>query len=416
MRIRTKIRTRVNAEKIFFSIALFCVTSYAFLEHTSISLPLFSYVKFPLLIIGGLCMIGEINIFLRNILKKKYFYVVIMLLLFFVLLLLSSYFNRKPTIGEKSLYDTLRLILFLSELFLLMIWAIEAERTEELLDFCFRYLLVLVLITDLLFFTRIAVFYSGRHEIYLVGTKFDVSYLHMNLLTLWYVRNNIRDHRPARKKMMVALALLFILAVSIRVNCMTGAIGCVVLFVFFMLLNTRIQRQFLRFAQPSLMMLFLFASVAFPFIAEKLVSLPFVRFVIEELIGRDSTMTGRVTIFGDFLEKTSGHLLWGFGYGNGYKVSEILFHVANAQNTLLHWILQVGIIPVLFLCWLIIYIIRQLSYSSRRAEVMPLLVLTYVYIVLGTVEITLNMNYFLWIALLFMYSAMKQPRIKAPGN
>ena len=413
MKIRTKIRTRINAENLFFLLALFCVSSYAFLEQTSVSVPLFSYVKFPLLGFGGLCMLGKVNLFLKNILKKKYFYVLSILLLFFALFFLSSFFNRDPYVGESPLYDTLRLILFLAELFLLMVWAVEAEHTETALQFCFVYVFALALVTDLLFFSGLVVFRSGRHELYLVGTKFDVSYMHMNLLTLWYLRSNARAHRLTKKKGSIALALFFVLAVSIRVNCMTGAIGCVVLFVFFMLLDTRIQRQFVRFTAPSFMVLFLLVSILFPFFSERLVSIPFVRYLIEELLGRDSTITGRLTIFGEFLEKTWGHLLWGFGYGNGYKVSEVIFHVANAQNALLHWILQVGIIPTLTMCGLIVYIIRQLSRSPRRTEAMPLLVLVYVYVVLGTVEITFNMNFFLWVAILFMYSAAKNPGIKA---
>lgn len=413
MKIRTKIRTKVSLENILFYLALFCVSSYALLEHTSIALSLFSYVKFPLMILGGLCVFTQVNLIMRSVLKKKFFYVLMLLALLCAALLLSAYFDRNSPIGESPMYDTMRFILFLVELFGVMIWAAETGRAEKVIDFLFRYVLILVLITDALFFSRLMVFYSGRHEIYLVGTKFDVSYMHMNLLTLWYVRNNMSVLKGRKRRRVIILSALFLVAVSIRVNCMTGVIGCVALFIFFMMLNTRVQRQFVRFTQPSFMVLFLAASVIFPFISEWIVSLPGVSYVVEEVMGRDSTLTGRVTIFEEFLEKTHGHMLWGFGYGNGYAVAEQLFDVANAQNALLHWVLQTGIITTLVLCVFMVYIIRQTSRSPRQKQVLPLVVLIYVYIILGTVETTFNMNYILWLALVFMCITARRPRAES---
>lgn len=402
MKIRTRIRTRLNAEDIFFLIALFCVSSFALLEHSGIALPIFSFIKYPLLLVGGVSLLYALNTLLRSFRKKKYFYVLMTVAAFCALLVLTALANRSPRIGSDPAHHTLRLILYIVELFALVIWAAETGRSKQVMDFLFRYVLVLVIITDFLFFTRIMVFYSGRHEIYIVGTKFSVSYMHMNLITLWFVHKNMKLGRDAKTKRRVFLLTLFILAVSLRVDCMTGVVGCVALMIFFAMLNTKVQRQFVRFTHPLFLLLFLVGSVVFPFVAEKILSLPAVQYVIEELFGRDSTLTGRLSVFLEFFEKTRGQLLWGYGYGNGNAVSESLFGVANAQNALLQWTLQVGIPTTMVLCTLMLAIFGQLIRSSRQRELMPLAVLIIVYTILGTVETTFNMSFIMWFALIFM--------------
>lgn len=411
MKIRTKMRTKVKAENIFFNMTLFCVSSYALLEHSSIALPFFSLIKYPLLLVGGMSLLYAANIILKNFRKKKYFYVLMAVAAFCAMLVLTAFANRSPRIGSNPMYSTVRLILYLIELFLLAVWAAEAGKSEQVMDFVFHYVLILVLITDLLFFTRILVFYSGRHEIYIVGTKFSVSYLHMNLVTLWFVHKNMRLSREAITKRRIFLLIIFVLAVSIRVDCMTGVIGCVALMVFFAMLNTRVQRQFVRFTHPLFLFLVLIASAAFPFVAEKLLSLPVIRYVIEELFGRSSTLTGRLSIYIEFFERTKGNLLWGFGYGNGNAVSERLFGVANAQNAILQWVLQVGVPTTLALCTLMLLIFGQMFKSNKQREIMPLAVLIIVYIIMGTVETTFNMSFIMWFAFIFMNTnARQQPQ------
>lgn len=373
---------------------------------------MFSLVKFPIIIVGALCLLTQINIFIKIIKKKTYFRVISAIIVLCILLLLSAYFNARPVIGSNPARNTVRLVLFLAELFLLAIWAVETDRSKYVMEFMFRYVLILVLITDILLFSRLLVFYSGRHEIYITGTKFDVSYMHMNLLTLWFIRNNMRFHKEGKSKRFVFFATILIIAISIRVDCMTGVLGCMSLFIFFTLLNTKIQKQFMRFSHPAFFLLFLILSVIFPFVSEAIVSTPFASFVVEEILGRDSTLTGRLAVFKHFSEKMAGHALWGFGYGNGNTAARLLFRVANAQNALLQWVLQSGLICTVVLCVLMLEVFRQLCHSTKQREIMPLVMLIYVYVLLGTVEITFNMAFLVWIALIFMNVNTKTDRLK----
>lgn len=401
IRIR-KIR-KLPFENLAMFLALLAVSSFALLEHVSIPIPDFSAVKFPLLYMGGICLMTQVNLFLRVWKKKKYFYLLAALFLLCVMLGFSAYANRVPVLGINPKRITLRVVLYLIELFLLAIWVSETGRSQYVIRFLFWYVLILVAITDILFFSRIVVFHSGKFENYLVGTKFSVAYMHMNLLTLWFAKNNLQFYREGKSKRFIFLVIPFLLAVSIRVDCMTGVLGCLVLFILFMLLNTRFQRKFLYFGSPVLLWAFLLGSVIFPFLAERIVSIPFISHIVENILGRDATLTGRLLIFNTFGAKMRGCWLWGYGYGNGNVAAEWLFRCANAQNAQLHWILQAGL-PVTFLLGVIMTIvIRQLSRSSKQRHIMPLVILVYVYIILGTVETTFNMSFFMWLACIFMY-------------
>ena len=104
-----------------------------------------------------------------------------------------------------------------------------------------------------------------------------------------------------------------------------------------------------------------------------------------------------------------GHWLWGYGYGNGNTAAVRLFGCANAQNAQLQWILQAGL-PVAFMVdVLITIVIKQLSRSSRKRQIMPLAILIYVYIILGMVETTFSMSFLLWLACVFMQVNEKVP-------
>lgn len=408
MKLRIKIPKRIPLENLAFFLALFCVASYALLEHVSISISAFSMLKFPLLYVGGICLLTQLKLFLGNFRKRRYFFVLLSVFLLCAVVMISALANGNPTFGTNPLRATVRFVLFLMELFLLAIWISESGRAPYTMNFLFWYTLILVILTDVLFFTRAMVFYSGRHENYLVGTKFSVCYIHMDLLTLWFVRNNLKSLREFKTKRFLFWTIPFILAISIRVDCITGIIGCIALFVFFMMLNTSVQRQFLRFASPSLLLVFLVASVVFPFVAESIVSIPVVKYLIESVFSRDSSLTGRLGIFGVFADGMQGHWLWGYGFGNGNAAAERLFHCANAQNAILQWILQAGIPVTVLIVLLMMRIFEQLRGSEKQKKIMPMIILVYVYIILGTVETTFNMSFFLWLALIFIHVNNKE--------
>ena len=401
MRVRLKIQRKFSAEKVFLFIAIFCVSSFALLEYMSISVPLFSVVKNPLLYIGGFCILTQIKTLVRSFLKKKYIYVWVLLLVFCLFLSLSAYANRNPDIGESPIRGIIRMILYLVELQALMIWVSEKGHSRFLINLLFYYVLILVAATDLFLFTGFVTFMDGTHEAYLVGTKFIVSYLHMDLLTLWFLKGNNRTTIKNIPKPALIVSAILLIAVSVRVQCMTGVLGCVVLFVCFMMIDKTSRRGLSVLNSPVVLLGALAVNMIFPFISELVVAIPFVRYFVVEVLGRSENLTGRIEIFEIFGDRMSGHWLFGFGLGNENLAARELFGYANAQNAILQWILRAGLLNTVALIALMVIIFRYRVIKQQFRRTMPLVILIYVYIFLGTVEITFGMSFIMWVFLIF---------------
>ena len=399
---RVRISNRIPLEEVMMFMTLFFASSYALLEHVSVSIPFFSMLKLPLLYAGAFFLFPYFFRNARNLLLKKYFYIFLSLLLFFALLWMSALNTRNTRFGSTAVHYSWRLTLYFIELFSVMIWMAEHGKVDTVIRFLFGYILVLVIATDVLLLTKIMTFYNGRFETYLIGNKFTVSYMHMNLLALWFIKNNGRFRLWQKSKLLTVLAASVVVIVAIYIDCMTGVLGCLALIALFAALNTPFERKILRLSSPGVLVLFLVASVLFPFISHSIVSVPFVRNLLENILGRSDTLTGRLNIFDIFTMRMQGNWLWGFGYGNGNAIAQAIFGYANAQNAVLYWVLQTGILATAGLILLFLSIFGQLSKCARKAEIMPLAALIYVYIIMGAVETTFSMAFLMWIAVIFM--------------
>lgn len=399
-----KIKIRFTLNELFVALAMFCVVSYALLEHASISIPLMSLIKMPLVYLGGICILTQYRLLLKNVMKRKYFYVLLTFFVFCLTLIWSMYVNRNPDIGTSPVKKTVRLILYLVELLALVIILAETGKSMKMINCLFFYMVVLIIITDFLLLTGLVRFNPGKHENYFVGTKFSVAYLHINFLVMWVMRRQ-RMKKTLRLPVwrIIVLALLMLL-ISIRVNCMTGVMGCVALVGLFMLMETPRSIKLMRFSSPVILLLFFVGSVLASFIAEEIVSIPFVSYLIEDVLGRDPSLTGRLNIYLQYADRVKGHWLSGYGFGNGNAVSVALFHYENTQNAILQWVIQVGIPATCVLLFLMLRIFHQASFvnSKKLMEIMPLIVLVYLYVILGTVETTFSMSYIMWFAMIFM--------------
>ena len=266
-------------------------------------------------------------------------------------------------------------------------------------------------LNDLLMFSGVIRFRSGRFETYLVGTKFNVAYLHMNLLTMWFVRSKLRPRKVRFAKAKVLLTALFIMAICVRVDVMSGVLGCLALIVLFILSGKPKGRKLAKLASPTVLMATIALSIVFAFIANWVINIPAVRFVVEDVLKRDTTITGRLNIYEDFAANMQGHWVAGYGLGNSNAVSTRLFGYENVQNGVLDWVLQVGVFATGALMAMIVVVFRQLSRRRGQAlaPIMPLVSLMYMYIILGMIETTMDMSFFLWLALIFLLVNERHP-------
>lgn len=405
MKLRIRFRKKLPLENVFFFTAMFCVVTYALLEHVSIPIPVYSSVKMPLLYLGGLCILTQFNGISRVLRKRKYFYVILMLLLFCVGAFFAAFFNRMPTIGGNPMKYTIRLILYVAELFLLMVWTSERGSSRFALNFVFYYLLIITVVSDVLMFSGLIVFRTGNIQCFLVGSKFTVVYFHINLLTFWFIKSRETLFGNRSIKYIAIVGITFIWFVSIYVDCITGILGCVIMIILFWFIQSRKQKTLLKLSSPAVMLSAMAASVIFPFVAGVVVSLPFVRHILLNVVNRSTNLTGRLNIYVDFVDGMHDHWLWGYGMGNANTAAIRLFGYANAQNALLQWVFQLGVVGTACMVALMTTVLWRRNKSNAVARSMPLVCLIYLYIILGMIEITYSMSFLLLFGLLFLLSA-----------
>ena len=192
----------------------------------------------------------------------------------------------------------------------------------------------------------------------------------------------------------------------------TKALAITMVFLFGLVESPK-RKKLIRFTSANLLMLVLGASVLFVVVAETLMEMPLVQFVVENVFERDATLTGRTKIFKMFFEVIEGNWLDGYGYGNGNIVTTTLMGYANVQNALLQWVLQVGIMGTAGLVVVMYTVFRQIQRKRLRNMdmILPLVALIYMYIFLGSVETTFNMAFILWFGLIFMMVNERQPQL-----
>lgn len=404
MKSTLKIKPSLKRADLLWFTSLFCLASFALLEYGSISLDIISSIKKPLLYLAAACLFFHVNVLVRNITKRRYIVAVLLVVILCFGLCCTLLVDRQIVLQTSARNATLRLVIYVAELFMLMILLSLNGRGEQTLRFLYFYVLVLVLATDFLLLTRLRVFHADGFETYLVGTKFTVMYLHMDLVVLWLMRSRNLIENKVRAKWMMGIALILFAALSLHLDCKTGVLGCVLLYALIVVLDSRGEKWLNLLTSPIVLGAALFISAIFPFVLKGFLDLPAITYLVQTVLKRDLTLTGRTNIYGKYVDAMSRYWLAGYGYGTGNEVCVKLFGYANTQNALLQWILQTGIVNTLLLCMLMVYVFHQVHKSRPEVvcRMIPIVALIYVYIILGVIEITFNMAFIMWFALLFM--------------
>ena len=403
--MRIQIRKTYYFQHLLLWIGLICVVSYALLENMSIPIALFSSVKMPLLYVGGVCVLFQLNVLLSNFLRKRYFYILFTVLFMCGVAFLSMIVNTDNLFGFSPERTTVRLILYLLELFAFAIVIAENGWSKVALSFIYRYVVVLVLATDVLMFTGLVKFGERDHVYYLIGTKFTVIYMHLNLIALWMVRNWKTEKFRNMPKWKMWLAGLMLVGLASYVDCMSGVLGGGIFVLLLMWLETS-ERRVKVLTSSATVLLCIFGGILFVTIIGLILENPVIINFVENTLNRSTTLTGRLNIYQDFAGEMESKWLLGYGYGSGSIAAAKLYGYDNVQNAMLHWILQGGILLAVGLSMLIILTLRssRLLKTDEMESLKPLFALIYTYMALGTVEITYSMAFILWLALVFMVS------------
>lgn len=244
---------------------------------------------------------------------------------------------------------------------------------------------------------------------YLVGSKFSVSYLCLFTLVMYAIAFSGGRHKLISFLALAGMCILAILLIF-RVNCTTGVFGIVLLIVF-----VALRKTFAHFLPSPTF--FVGASVVATFVlllfSEAITRVGIVSDFITDFLGKSVTLTGRLYVYDHVLPFLMQSPLLGNGYNSVYVLfdGQMTFsatgYALNAQNAILEYCLYFGIVGVALLYWFVCHILSVArDQPSDGASWRGYIALggLYVLTLLGMVEITINVQFFAYLAFYYALS------------
>lgn len=288
---------------------------------------------------------------------------------------------------------------FLVEMFCVIAYIAMRKETQFVKKSLLYFLILLTLANDLLVWGNLIPPDVNGAYVGLVGSKFNVCYLHMFLLMAigWNVlqdkKNKIQFYRFS------AFWIVYSVLIAKKVDCNTGMIGSALLFGIIVLLLEMEKVQSVAY-QAKFLFLAIVVITMIVFVLGGILNLPFVYDLIVNKLHRDISLTGRMDIYGEYLYVLKDYWMWGVGYGNSSEACMELFGYANTQNGFLEWILQIGIINTGVLLFLFVIIFSKLKLVKENSELTSIIAVIYVFTILASVEITISVAYIFLFALI----------------
>ena len=365
-------------------------------------------LKYVSLLIVGLYLLSNIKV----ILQKKYFSLNFLSVLFVLCIILFAFINRNTISDRNPFFASIVFSgYFLETLFLLEIFA-EKNKIQKIISLFYNLTIITLIITDFLIFFVPSV-YKAYGE-YLIGTKFQVSYLHAQLIVLFLLKNNIKRYNQVEYWVKFLFYWVLSIFISVYVNCNTGLLANVLLGVGFIVFKNR-QRIF---SNPVLIVLFLLICCSFLFFADSILKNEYVQYFIVDVLHRDLTLTGRTNIYEQIFQVLDGHWLMGYGYGSSYEVCTDTMGYANTQNGLLNWILECGILVAVLIVAMLYVAFSKIKKCGKF--LFPSIICIYVYSLIASVEVTINAQFLFWILFIFTfssyYNSSKRAALKGVDN
>lgn len=314
------------------------------------------------------------------------------LLLFIVIMAITMIINfstAKQHLNEMIIFSVAAV-----EFFLCIEIAVEKNFLPSALK-CIRNALFIVLcINDFLLFT--VDMEINSQSVYFIGDKFYVLYAHLILLAL-SMTDYLKGTHPKRwNYILLTVGSLITVVVGAQIES-GSALVCVILFILFYIIYGFNWKWL--FSNKILIGLLVFSTM-FVFVYDVVLSLPFISYFITEVLHKTLLLSNRIIIYNLIPLVLRDHLLSGYGFGTSYEVWTETLGYGNAQNGILDWVCQCGILVLIPLYLLIVNSLLSRSSCSRRIE-RPLLAVLSMLAVYACVEITINIQFLACLAMVF---------------
>ena len=372
----------------------------------------YNNLKYLLIVIIGYLLLKKCK---KRILRKN---IVInsMVCIFLIISLIISYYSRGLMLRNSFLASIVFAVVFIE-----LVIYLEIMAEKNLIDVClkcwYRCAIVVTLITDVL-----AILMGANSGLYFIGTKFIVVYQHLFLLMLFMSVNadklkkrNSLSNYTVKVKFLIIFILTIIM--SVYVDCATGLTGTV-LFFGISLLTLKFQKVF---SNPIFFVLLVILSYVAMWNINTILLNKNISDIITIFLNRELTLTGRTVIYAGIPKLMKNHWLSGFGYGSAYEIFKRYLGYADTQNALMEWLLQIGILGTSILFIILSYCMKKyykliLKSKNNLKEYSWILSFIYVYIILGIIEITYDMQFIGMILILYSISIGKNKGNEVHNN
>lgn len=349
----------------------------------------YSVIRYVLILMIAIYLFPKYKCFMNN----KFMHVNISIIALSLFAVVGSFVNEDLITTRNSFLSSIPYFMALLETFFLFEYTAEIGRIEKAINVFYYMTLVLLIVNDAL-----VMCIGSLDGNYVVGSKFQVMYLHIFWLALYFAKVKLNAKWTYLNTLTVLLYFGITLYIGIQVDCNTGIIGSVVLLLLCII--SRIKTKLL--CSPTLYLAVLVFSFLFMFCYELVLNNSYVQNFIVNILHRSMTLTGRTDIY-ILLPKALLERPWfGYGYGTTYDISVRYFGYADTQNGIAEWMLQIGIIGTIFIVLSLYNIFSKLK-SDNKTKNYNYSIMAYVYVltILGAVEISFGRLLFGAAALLY---------------
>lgn len=268
---------------------------------------------------------------------------------------------------------------------------------EYIVKIFFKIIIVILLFTDLTILVTRGTGIGGTDVLpdYLIGNKFVVSYLHMLFLCIYQASDVFSKNKFKRSFIFILLTCFSIMICGI-VDCNTGIIGVMAVFLITVLSQNRIICYIL---EKPFIFIVVFVGLTFLLVGSNIIlENPFVKQIIVNVFHRSMTLTGRLEMYNITLEAISLKPILGYGINSTYVEDVLSF--GNAQNGLLKMLLDYGYMGTsvfLALCYKSFSRFNKkiISFKGNKA----FSIFLYAMIICSMVEINISGIFYLGLAL-----------------
>lgn len=326
-----------------------------------------------------LFLIKQVKIFFM----PKYRRINMILLVFLSIIVISSVYN------DMNPYRGINFAIQILLVFLYFEFLSENNIIDKNLQLIKYLTLILCIISDAILIVTDR-FYISSGGYYLIGNKFDLSYLHILVFTLFlYFRrkNNSIDT--------IKCILMFILTIiiAIKVKCSTALVGTMIVLIL-NLMNKKVLQKIYNSKVAIVILLFAFS---FFIIYNVILNNSFVQYIVKDVLNRDLSLTGRTRIYDEIIDIVDEKALLGYGYGNSYEILMKKIAAPNTQNGLMESIFNYGIFGAIMLVIIYHSVVKN---NTNNTKIYPFLAYLYMLVLLSMIEITFELLFFVILAVI----------------